>query len=646
MLRVFLDVPISEPRSMNFYQSPFNIAQPMHLHHYPLLLALTAVATPALAQTTEKYPVNFEKNQAITYNGRQLRNVSLQSADGNQTHAVGTRLVYNDLTENTFTALPGDAVKVNVDFQTGATPWMHSYVFVDLNNDGQFAADELLSYSYSKGKNSLGQSIANGATGAGNSLQPPTFQLAKDLAEGKYRMRVKVDWDNTDPAGAKGEDGTATGKNGIVTNGGAIADFTLNVHATAYPQMALYLDTQHANIYAERGALPIQPQRGKALTLRIVPVENTYEATQLAVRFGKDPYAEQTVKGEQQWEEQTLTPNARGIVTLPAEVMNGKVRVIAHYKATKESKYLPVFSDEFEGKDHSEPNTKVWSRTPRRGSTWSRFCSNDTAVVYLRDGELVCRAMATPQRLKGTEPKDFISGGIKSEGKFSFQYGRAEARLFTKPHSGNFPALWMMPQDGSAGWPKAGEIDIWEQINTESVSYHTLHSHWTFTLKHKQNPTSAVQGRNIDYSRYHTFAVEWTPTLISWYVDGELVGSAPKSTDSDALANGQWPYTKPFYLILNQSVGDGSWASSPDPNFVYETRFDWVRVYQTVEQNPTLTGIERNVLSPLSPSQDGEEYADNAATLWYDLSGRRVTASSAHGVVVNAQGKKAILSTR
>ena len=225
--------------------------------------------------------------------------------------------------------------------------------------------------------------------------------------------------------------------------------------------MALYLDTRHANIYAERGALPIQPQRGKALTLRIVPVENTYEATQLAVRYGKDPYAEQTINGEQQWEEQTLTPNARGIVTLPAEVMNGKVRVIAHYKATKESKYLPVFSDEFEGKDHSEPNTKVWSRTPRRGSTWSRFCSNDTAVVYLRDGELVCRAMATPQRLKGTEPKDFISGGIKSEGKFSFQYGRAEARLFTKPHSGNFPAFWMMPQDGSAGWPKAGEIDIW-----------------------------------------------------------------------------------------------------------------------------------------------------------------------------------------
>ena len=180
----------------------------------------------------------------------------------------------------------------------------------------------------------------------------------------------------------------------------------------------------------------------------------------------------------------------------------------------------------------------------------------------------------------------------------------------------------------------------------ESISYHTLHSHWTFTLKHKGDPTPAVQGRNIDYSRYHTFAVEWTPTLISWYVDGEFVGSAPKSKDSNALANGQWPYTKPFYLILNQSVGDGSWASAPDPNFVYETRFDWVRVYQTAEQNPTLTGIERNELSPLAPSQNAEGYADNTASRWYDLSGRRVTASSAHGVVVSAQGNKAIPPTR
>ena len=110
---------------------------------------------------------------------------------------------------------------------------------------------------------------------------------------GQYRLRVKVDWDNTDPAGAKGEDGTVTGKNGIVTNGGAIADFTLNVHPTAFTPMALYLDTRHANIYAEHGALPLQPQRGQALTLRIVPVEKVLtNLRSWQLRFGKNPYAE------------------------------------------------------------------------------------------------------------------------------------------------------------------------------------------------------------------------------------------------------------------------------------------------------------------------------------------------------------------
>lgn len=259
----------------------------MYLHYSTLLLTLAASSLTALAQSNAHYAVNVEKNQTITHPNRQLRSVSVQSADGLQTQTVGTRLVYNDLSAKTFTALPGDAVHLSLDYQSGAIPWMHSYVYVDLNSDGKFDSTELLSYSYSQGKNSLGKNIEKGAKGSGNSLQPPTFQLPQTLAVGQYRLRVKVDWDNTDPAGAKGEDGTVTGKNGIVTNGGAIADFTLDVHSTAFTPMALYLDTRHANIYGERGALPLQPQRGQALTLRIVPVENSYEPTQLAVKIGR-----------------------------------------------------------------------------------------------------------------------------------------------------------------------------------------------------------------------------------------------------------------------------------------------------------------------------------------------------------------------
>ena len=146
---------------------------------------------------------------------------------------------------------------------------------------------------------------------------------------------------------------------------------------------------------------------------------------------------------------------------------------------------------------------------------------------------------------------------------------------------------------------------------------------------------------DIDYSRYHTFAVEWTPTQITWSVDGKVAGTAVKSTNADALANGQWPYTEPFYLILNQSVGDGSWAAGPDMNFRYETRFDWVRVYQTREQNP-LVGIEAVKLGDETQKQGAfagktADFSAKAADN-FDLTGRKSPKGTA-GVQIRAGHK-------
>ena len=34
-----------------------------------------------------------------------------------------------------------------------------------------------------------------------------------------------------------------------------------------------------------------------------------------------------------------------------------------------------------------------------------------------------------------------------------------------------------------------------------------------------------------------------------------MVGTYPRSTVDEKLANGQWPFNHPFYLVLNLSVG-------------------------------------------------------------------------------------------
>uniref|UniRef100_UPI003FED4D9E glycoside hydrolase family 16 protein n=1 Tax=Prevotella sp. TaxID=59823 RepID=UPI003FED4D9E len=182
-----------------------------------------------------------------------------------------------------------------------------------------------------------------------------------------------------------------------------------------------------------------------------------------------------------------------------------------------------------------------------------------------------------------------ISGAIESSGKVYYQYGRIEGRLRTTPHTGNFPAFWLMPEDNSAGWPTAGEIDLWEQIDEENKTYHTVHTHVTYDLNlARPNSGSAY----TDASAYHVIAMEWTPTLLTWYVDGAKAFSYAKSTDQSLLSKGQWPYDKPFYIILNQSVGNGSWAKPCDVNFEYETLFDYVRIYQKegqIIEKPTVS---------------------------------------------------------
>ena len=62
-------------------------------------------------------------------------------------------------------------------------------------------------------------------------------------------------------------------------------------------------------------------------------------------------------------------------------------------------------------------------------------------------------------------------------------------------------------------------------------------------------------------------------------IDGVQTGCYPKSSDKVKLAEGQWSFDRPFYLILNQSLGYGNWHA-PNTVDIYETYFDWVRVYQ------------------------------------------------------------------
>ena len=526
----------------------------------------------------DNYALNFEKDLAqMNPTANSLTEFSITNKAGKKSAIAipeGTT-VYRDALTKEVNAKPGDVLTPGIAF-TGNTE-LGAYLYIDYNQDAAFTTpldetgkpvvgSELVSFSSYKGKNSNGE--AAGATTA-----MPSFTIPDDLPTGVYRARLKID-NNIDPAG----DYNASDALHINHYNGYIVDFLLNIHND---KGSLDIDARGGHIVGNgNSGVGETVEFGSQLSLMPLAPAAGYNVKSVTVRHGHNLDGEQFVNGNRQWDEYEVSDAKAGEgFTIDADKVNGDVRVSAKFEADGTEEYKLRFADEFDGKDYSLPDAGVWHNCTRESPTWKRFTAQTAEgqqkTVFIRDGKLVTRCIKNTIAEEGDV--EMISGAIESSDKMYFTYGRVEGRLRTTPHVGNFPAFWLMPQDNSAGWPNAGEIDIWEQIDTENKTYHTVHTHCTYDL-HLALPNSGSAYTNA--ADYHVITLDWTPELLTWYVDGTKAFSYAKTKQSYLLEKGQWPYDKPFYLILNQSVGNGSWAKNCDVNFEYETLFDYVRLYQ------------------------------------------------------------------
>lgn len=527
----------------------------------------------------DNYALNFEKDLAqMNPTANSLTEFSITNKAGKKSAIAipeGTT-VYRDALTKEVNAKPGDVLTPGIAF-TGNTE-LGAYLYIDYNQDAAFTTpldetgkpvvgSEIVSFSSYKGKNSNGE--AAGATTA-----MPSFTIPDDLPTGVYRARLKIDNNDIDPAG----DYSMSDALHINHYNGYIVDFLLNIHND---KGSLDIDSRGGHIVGNgNSGVGETVEFGSQLSLMPIAPAAGYNVKSIAVRHGHNLDGEQFVNGNRQWDEYEVSDAKAGEgFTIDADKVNGDVRVSAKFEADGTEEYKLRFADEFDGKDYSQPDAGVWHNCTRESPTWKRFTAQTAEgqqkTAFIRDGKLVTRCIKNTIAEEGDV--EMISGAIESSDKMYFTYGRVEGRLRTTPHVGNFPAFWLMPQDNSAGWPNAGEIDIWEQIDTENKTYHTVHTHCTYDL-HLALPNSGSTHTNA--ADYHVITLDWTPELLTWYVDGTKAFSYAKTKQSFLLEKGQWPYDKPFYLILNQSVGNGSWAKNCDVNFEYETLFDYVRLYQ------------------------------------------------------------------
>src|SRR6266446_206717 len=241
-----------------------------------------------------------------------------------------------------------------------------------------------------------------------------------------------------------------------------------------------------------------------------------------------------------------------------------------------------VWSDEFDGPNGSAVDSGKWS-FDIGGNGWGNneleTYTTRTANAYRDGGMLVIKALR--ETLKGSDgiTRDYTSARLLTKNKFTQAYGRFEARIKIPYGQGIWPAFWMLGDNiGTVGWPTCGEIDIMENIGKEpSIVHGTFHGPGYSGAQGISAAYALPNGQKFS-DDFHTFAVEWEPNVVRFYVDGLLYKTR---TPADLPAGKSWVFDHPFFIILNVAVG-GGFPGNPDATTVFPQRMvvDYVRVYQ------------------------------------------------------------------
>lgn len=242
------------------------------------------------------------------------------------------------------------------------------------------------------------------------------------------------------------------------------------------------------------------------------------------------------------------------------------------------SGYKLVWNDEFD-QTSKNLNADDWTHEVQNA-----YWVNNELQYYVNttspDGERVTEVKDGTLHINCFKENGKVySGRVYAHVSEGWQYGYIEAKIKLPVGRGTWPAFWMMPVSVdwvNEGWPKCGEIDIMEEVgadpNVVSSSLHAeghVHSNNT-QITHDMYLEGAEGG-------FHTYGIEWTSEYITTYVDG----MQQLSYNSDGTVK-NYPYNKPFYIILNLAWGGdwGGYKGVDESALPLTMEVEYVRVFQ------------------------------------------------------------------
>jgi beta-glucanase (GH16 family) len=258
-----------------------------------------------------------------------------------------------------------------------------------------------------------------------------------------------------------------------------------------------------------------------------------------------------------------------------------------------------VWSDEFSnnGSGNAGPDAGTWTY-----DTGTNCCGNNELETYCVYGSVAppC-STSSPNAYVGKDgylhivalspaPNVYTSARLKSQGLFTFQYGRIEARMQLPESQAMWPAFWMLGSNiTTLSWPACGEADIMEHIDGANPPFYVGAAppgydwiagsvHGGASAANEANGSQRYNPAGFSAAAWHTYGMIWSKGQVQFYVDSPANIYASFNTSN---FGGTWPFDQgPMFIILNLAVG-GDWPGKPDSTTAFPANMlvDYVRIY-------------------------------------------------------------------
>ena len=249
--------------------------------------------------------------------------------------------------------------------------------------------------------------------------------------------------------------------------------------------------------------------------------------------------------------------------------------------------YALVWADEFDQETCPEPRYWAYENAFIRNHELQWFQPDNASC---KDGVLIIEARRERKEnpdfvadsVRWQQSRQFVeytSASLKTQGLWSWLYGRFEIRARINASHGLWPVIWTLGEKGQ--WPASGEVDILESYkglllaNAAWGGDKEGRPSWSIT----QRPIAGLGDRWV--KEFHVWRMDWSEEFIQLYVDDRLLNTIDlqSTTNAEGLEPPN-PFHHPHYLLLSLAVGGHKGGNPSRTDFPVYFEVDYVRVYQ------------------------------------------------------------------